>query len=158
MAVKHGMRAKIGRELGITGAAVAKLAVRGMPLDDADAARRWRAEHLAQHRMRPDPGPSPETLVSRANKLGELAAAASGSHAFDAIAGELREAMRAVPESHRMRVVLPFELINALIGVHALRVLNDGPKQPAGEPMSDEDAEFVGHVCYQLACGEAVMK
>jgi len=76
MSNKHGMKARIARELGISGAAVSKLVRRGMPIDDADAARRWRVAHLNPGRMRPDPGPSAETLLQRAQRLADLAAMA----------------------------------------------------------------------------------
>jgi hypothetical protein len=150
------MKAKIGRELGISGAAVAKLAKRGMPLDSADAARRWRTANLNPLKAKADPGPSPETLVQRAEKLAELAAAALGSHAFDAIAAELRAALRAVPGPYRMRVRMGFDVTEALIGAHALSVLNEAPRQPADVPMSDDDAESIGQICYALACGEMI--
>lgn len=149
----HGMKARLARELGISGAAVAKLAARGMPIDDADAARRWRAANLHPGRVRPDPGPSPETLVQRAQSLVGLAIAARASHRFDLVADELRQAMRAIPETHRVELVLPRDLWAALIGAHAMAVLDDGPKEAPGT-LSAEDAYFVGQVCYSLACGE----
>jgi hypothetical protein len=154
MTVKHGQRARIARELGITAQAVSKLAKIGMPLDSADAARRWRASNLNRLKMKPDPGPSPETLVQRAHELIEVAAVALTTHRFDVVADELRAALRAVPESHRPRVAMPHPVWYALIGTHARRVLDEGPKQEPGT-MSDEDAEYVGGLCYSLACGEA---
>jgi hypothetical protein len=156
MVTKHGMKARIGRELGITGAAVAKLAKRGMPLDSADAARRWRAAHLASHRMKADPGPSPETLAQRANELAALATSAMGGHGFELLAHELRAAMRAVPLSHRPQVGMSFDLWRALMGDYTMAVLDEG-RSPTPQEMSDEDANEVGAICYQLACGEAAI-
>lgn len=152
--VKHGQRARIARELGISGAAVSKLVAQGMPIDSADAARRWRAANLHPGRMRPDPGPSAETLVERVHSLIGVAAVAQAEHRLELVADELRAALRAVPESHRMAVRMPSELIEALLGSHAMRVLNEGPKEAPGT-MSAEDAEFVGQIIFKLTCGEA---
>lgn len=154
MSQRHrGMKARIARELGISAAAVTKLAKKGMPTDSADAARRWREANLNPLKMAPDPGPSPETLAQRANELARVAAVALAAHRFDMVAGELRAALRAVPESHRAQVSMPVDLWNALIGAHACRVLDDGPRQ-APSAMTDEDADYVGRICYALACGE----
>lgn len=151
-------QAAIARELGISKAAVTKLKARGMPTHSADAARAWRAAHLCSGRVRPDPGPSPETLVARVHNLAALALQAAHAGRFDLVADELRTAMRAVPAERRSDVSLPVELWRALIGRHALGVLDSGPK--AEQPMSADDADdadAVGAVCFALACGEAAL-
>lgn len=152
---KHGAMSRIGRELGITGAAVAKLAARGMPLDSADAARRWRAANLNPRKMAADPGPSAATLIERAHSLVAVATEALQRHRFDLVADELRAALRAVPDSHRLRVVMPFALSRALLGPAALQ-LDALPKDPPGAA-SAEEIEFVGQVLYAVAAGEAAL-
>lgn len=155
--VKHGQRARIARELGISGAAVSKLVAQGMPLDSADAARRWRAANLHPGRMRPDPGPSAETLVERVHSLIGVAAVAQAEHRLDLVADELRAALRAVPDSHRPHVAMSDDLWRALIGGHALAVLDEGPREEPGT-MTGDDAAEVGRVLYALACGEAAIR
>jgi hypothetical protein len=152
--VKHGQRARIARELGISGAAVSKLARRGMPLTSPDDARRWRAAHLNPLKMVADPGPSPETLVQRVQEHVEVARVAMAQHKLELVADGLRAALREVPESHRMRVLMPRALIEALLGAHALAVLNEGPKEDPAN-VGAEDADFVGQIVYMLCCGEA---
>ncbi len=82
----------------------------------ADAARRWRAQHLAAGRIRPGPGPSARTLVDRGHELRDLAAIAHNLGRFDLVADALRLALRAVPEPHRLAVRLAHWLRVALVG------------------------------------------
>lgn len=172
MATKPPTQEEIAAELGVSGAALSKLKARGMPTHSADATRAWRSENLHPGRRRKDPGPSPRTLVERGQALSGLASGALKAGRFDLVADELRAAMRAVPSSHRCFVQFEPALLDALIGGEALRVLRGDsttaamPSPPdAGAdttseaaPMSDEGAEYVGSVCYQLACGEAVVR
>ena len=160
---KHGMKARIARELGISGAAVSKLARQGMPTDDADAARRWRAANLHKGRMRPDPGPSADTLLQRAQNLASLAEVALRSQQFDVVANDLRMAMHSVPKSHRARLILPFALWRELIGPYEVAVLDTGSAEEAhsehvAAAAVDDDDQLVADVCYALACGEAYIK
>jgi hypothetical protein len=161
---KWGENTRIARELGISPAAVTKLARKGMPTNDVDAARRWRLAHLNPARMRPDPGPSPDTLLQRAQHLVELAAAALERHQLALVADDLRMAMHNVPKSHRPRLVLPFALWRALLGEHAMNVLGMGACGGATPPPETTDAcadvgdEDIGDVAYALACGEAAIQ
>jgi hypothetical protein len=157
---KWGQKTRLAAELGISQAMVTKLAKRGMPADDADAARRWRTAHLSGSRMRPDPGPSADTLLQRAQTLADLAAAALERHQLGLVANDLRLAMHLVPASHRGRLVQSFALWSALIGAHALAVLNavraEEPLQTSAATAERDDAMLdMGEVCYALACGEA---
>ena len=79
--MKRQTQTEIGRELGLSKAAVSKLKAQGMPCTSADAARRWRAANLVPSRIRPDPGPSARTLVARVHELRDLAAMAVGDQA-----------------------------------------------------------------------------
>lgn len=156
----HGMKARIARELGISGAAVSKLAKQGMPTDDVDAARQWRISNLQSGRMRPDPGPSGDTLLMRAQRMHDLAEIARQGGLLHTVADDVRAAMRAVPQSHRGRLNLSFLLMEALIGPHALAIIKgDGshPRADAGvlDPDTDEAREFIGSILYMIACGEA---
>lgn len=155
MKVKNrGMKAALARELGISGAAVSKLAARGMPVDNADAARRWRAAHQQRTRLRPDPGPSDETLVRRASELAALASSALAAHRFDLVADDLRAALRAVPASHRPLVEMDFEVWAALVGAYALTVMDDGGVNGSAVAAADDEPD-PGEIAYALACGEA---
>ncbi len=157
MKTRQTTQAAIARELGISKPAVTKLKAQGMPTHSADAARAWRMANLHRGRMRPDPGPSPETLIDRVHSLAELAAHADGAGRFDLVADELRAAMRAVPAERRRDVTLSFDLWGRLIGGFALATLDSGPKVEAAT-MSGEDADYVGEVCYALACREASLR
>lgn len=99
--VKAQSQTDIARELGVSKAAVSKLKAQGMPCTSADAARRWRAEHLAPGRIRADPGPSPRTLVARVHELWDLAGVAQRIGRLDLVAPAARAALRAVPCTHR---------------------------------------------------------
>lgn len=165
-------QAALARELGISPPAVVKLKAQGMPCHDADAARAWRAANLQAGRVRPDPGPSPATLLKRVHDLAELAQRALGINRLDTMADELRLALHAVPKDHRPGVVLSFDLWRALIGPHACAVLDHGAAMyPEGEggtqapddndgaaQEGDDEATEVGDVVYALACGEAFVR
>lgn len=157
---KHGDKASIARELGISGAAVTKLARKGMPVDDADAARRWRAANLNPARLRPDPGPSADTLLRRAQRLMDLAENARQGHLLHTVADDLRAAMRAVPESHRGKLRLSFHVMRELLGPTVCADL-DALEAPAADDLqplfsdAGELDEFIGAVLYMVACGEA---
>lgn len=165
---KHGQRSRIARELGISPQAVTKLVAKGMPLDTADAARRWRAANLHPGRVRPDPGPSPETLLQRAQSMMLVAAAAVDQGLLRLVADDLRGAMRAVPRSHRHRLELHFGLCLELLGPHALRVLRGAADEPAPQPAAIEHGATIagadgdeldpGEVLYSLVCGEAQIR
>lgn len=168
---KWGQKTRLAAELGISPAAVTKLAKQGMPIDDADAARRWRQANLARGRMRADPGPGPETLLRRAQALSELAGVALDKHQLELVVDDLRAAMREVPRSHRARLTVRFDLWGALIGPWAMSVMRyphlhghrEGrlqdtaalEPQAAGHGQEREDELDPGEVAYALACGEA---
>jgi hypothetical protein len=137
-----------------------------MPLSSADAARRWRAENLHPGRVRPDPGPSAETLLQRAQALMGVATTAFDRGLLRLVADDLRAAMRAVPKTHRHRLELHFGLCMELIGPHALRVLCGPADAPAPQPAAiggaaddppgaEGDELDPGEVIYALICGEA---
>lgn len=156
----RGSKSRIAAELGISPAAVTKLAARGMPVDDADAARRWRQRHLAAGRMRPDPGPSPETLLRRCQSAVDLAAAALERHMLHLVADDLRAAMRSVPASHRAQLVMPFALWGSLIGAYAMALMAEGSagggdESTPADAAAARDDDDPGRVAYALACGEA---
>jgi hypothetical protein len=166
-----GRKSRLAAELGISPAAVTKMAKRGMPIDDADAARRWRLANLERGRMRPDPGPSADTLLRRAQALADLAVAALDRHQLDLVANDLRMAMHLVPLSHRPQLVLRFDLWAALIGPLAMSAMTagrdepdapDAPAAPGAPAALDDSAEDdpldPGAVAYSLACGEAFIR
>lgn len=154
---------EIARELGITKAALSKLKKAGMPVHSADAARAWRAANLHPGRVRPDPGPSPRTLIERLHTLWPLGIAALAAARFELIADEIRLALHAVPESHRDQVLLNPSVMDALLGPELIAELRgEGDAAHSGgvaEPSADGwDIEDVGAIAYALACGEARLK
>jgi hypothetical protein len=149
-------RSALADELGISRQAVSKLAQRGMPTHDPDAAREWRRRNLNPAKTAPDPGPSPATLIARLHRLRDLADAARHAGHLDLVLGPLRAALQAVPASHRGQVQLHLWQWEALVGGHALRVLGEGARP--GRDMPDDEANEVGAVLYQLAAGEAAVR
>ncbi|HMO45915.1 MAG TPA: hypothetical protein PKB14_07770 [Rubrivivax sp.] len=179
MTVKqHGMKARIARELGISGQAVSKLIKLGMPTSSADAARRWRRDNLHPGRVRPDPGPSPETLLQRAAEACQLGEAARVANQLEVVADHVRAALRAVPKPHRPQLLFPFALFIALIGPRQMSAMSPQPRRGApaepddvaaemhvpnsGTPESaveaDQESLDPGEVAYALACGEAYIR
>jgi transcriptional regulator with XRE-family HTH domain len=170
--MKEPTQTEIAAELGLSKAALSKLKKAGMPVHSADAARAWRAAHLHQGRVRDDPGPSPRTLIERAKALLPLACEAQRSGRFDLVAGELKQALRAIPVTHRIAMALDLELWEALIGASTMAELREGSArheaeiaalgnavrpQDQAEPSNGEaimtDTEYADTM-YSLACGE----
>jgi hypothetical protein len=163
--MKAPTQTEIARELGITKAALSKLKLAGMPVHSADAARAWRSANLHPGRVRPDPGPSPRTLVERLHALWPLAAAALAAGRFHLVADEVRSALRAVPESHRDLVLVEPSVMDALLGPHVIAELrgDGGGCQAVGAGSDDEgasaaDQACVGSLLYALACGEVRLR
>jgi hypothetical protein len=151
--MKAPTQSEIARELGITKAALSKLKRAGMPVHSADAARAWRLANLHPGRVRPDPGPSPRTLVERLHALWPLALAALDAGRFHLVADEVRSALHAVPESHRDLVLVEPSVMDALLGPEVIAELR-GDGEPSSASSADELAG-VGSLLYALACGEA---
>ena len=160
---------EIAAELGISKAALSKLKKQGMPVHSADAARNWRSRNLHPGRIRNDPGPSPRTLIERAEALIPLGLEALRAGRFELVADELRRALRAVPFAHRDELRFAVDLFDALIGPAALRELcppqhgGIAPVEPAeggADPVTfDIGGVFYnpGEIMYALACGELRM-
>ena len=152
---KLGQVSTIAAELGITRQQANVLANRGMPTDDAGAARLWRQRHLDRSRMKRDPGPSPETLIARVHKLRGEADHARNAGLLDFVLPPIRDALRNVPAEHREGIELQSWLWQALIGTHALAVFAAGPSVGG---VSAEHAAEVGAIVAQLAAGEAAIQ
>ena len=161
---------EIAAELGISKAALSKLMKQGMPVHSADAARDWRSRNLHPGRIRNDPGPSPRTLIERAEALIPLGLEALRAGRFELVADELRRALRAVPFAHRDELRFAVDLFDALIGPAALRELCPpqhggitpvGPAEGGGADPVTFDIGGVsynpGEIMYALACGELRM-
>lgn len=152
---KKGL-AMLAEEFGISRQAISKLAKRGMPTHDADAAREWRRMVLNPAKAVPDPGPSPATLIERVHRLAELAEAARKAGRLDLVLDPMRAAMHAVPDAQRRQIPLPPWLWSELIGKHVMLVLGEGARP--GDAMSDDDADELGALAFQLATGEAAAR
>jgi hypothetical protein len=157
--MKAQSQTDIARELGLSKAAVSKLKAQGMPCTSADAARRWRAEHLAPGRIRADPGPSPRTLVARAHELRDLAGAAQCIGRLDLVAPAARAALRAVPGTHRGLVRLAPWLWVDLAGRMAWLTVADHELtgfDPERLTAADGEPVPMPSGLYALAAGELV--
>jgi hypothetical protein len=98
--------------LGLSPAAVSRLAARGMPTSSAEAAHAWRREHVrvrvpAQLDRRQGSGDAAR-LLHRVTALAATAAEALAGHAgdFSVIEPELRSAIAALPAELRERMLI----------------------------------------------------
>jgi hypothetical protein len=158
MSKRKGLSA-LAAELGISRQAVSKLAQRGMPTHDPDAAREWRRRKLNPAKTAPDPGPSPATLVARVHRLRDLTVAARDTGHLDLVLEPLRAALQAVPESHSDQVQMQPWLWAALIGEHAMNVLNEGARSSREMPADEADEDdVVGDWVFKLATGQAAIR
>jgi hypothetical protein len=114
-------QAQLARELGISGAMVSKLRVRGMPTSSLAEARAWRDQNLdpslTKEMRRPDQAEDVQSARELAvvNELGRLAHRDFGRY------GELlRSAMLALTEEQQEHVVLELEVWDALCGTQAI--------------------------------------
>ena len=155
----------IGRALGLSKAAISKLKARGMPVHSVEAARQWRHEHLSIARRKPDPAPvktlSAADAVQRVSDLWTVAEAALEAGHFDLIAPTLREALRAVPLTHRASLALSLKVMDEL--VRPMMELVERHSVPAtrddtapAPTMSDDEAGAMGRFWYGIAAGERV--
>lgn len=156
--------------LGISGAMVSKLAKRGMPTHDADAARRWRRRHLnpAQTKgNRFDAAQAPLAAAASADdgaealayaqRMVDLAAELLPLGKLAAVVGDLRLALRRVPLNRREALLLPVALWDVLVG-DVLRAVPAEERQPGGSEMSDDDAAEAGAAWFSVAAGEFVLR
>ena len=169
----------LAKLLGIAKSAVSAQAGRGMPVHSLEAAQAWRKENIdpgrkkgsrldkfyQPHQRQPQPAPQPEA-VAYANDLMEAADTAldAGQRIDDLMPG-LRAALRAVPVPRRESVDLYLPVMKVLLK-DVLDVLPDPAKNPTdadgtpfylnGVTMTDEEAQFVGAIWYEIAAGELV--
>ncbi|MEQ1804501.1 MAG: hypothetical protein ABL900_03910 [Burkholderiaceae bacterium] len=151
-------QAEIARALGLSKASITKLKARGMPVHSIEAARQWRHQYLSIARCKPEPAPiktpSPADAVQRVSDLATVAEAALEAGCFDLIAPTFREALRAVPRTHRASVLLPLKVMDELVRPVMELIEPDG-SAPA-QAMSDEEADAMGRFWYGIAAGERV--
>lgn len=183
------LRKDLAEALNISGAMVSKLAKRGMPTHDIEAARRWRDRHLEPGRrkgMRIDtvtrsPADAAAQPAARSGafeaalRVCELGARMLHAGQFDHVRDGVRAALRAVPVAERQHLRMDRALWDALIeDVHAVcnsaapasqgAAGGEGPtagtpavdEESHMEPMSDDDAEWMGHFWMAVAAGEIV--
>ena len=158
-------QAAIGRALGLSPASMTKGKAMGMPTDSVESVRAWRkanikpTAHAMMARRRPAPPPQLSGALPHALALLDIAAAAiEVGQSIAAMVPTLRAAMHAVPEHERnSTMLLPLNVMNVLVAdmVNAMAAWDkeDG-RTHSSEPMSDEDADFVGRWWYEVAAGE----
>ena len=160
-------QAEIGRALGLSPASMSKCKAMGMPTDSVQAVRAWRNANIkpTAHKMmtkrtpRPAPPPQPSGAIPHALALLDIAAAAlEAGQSIAAMVPTLRAALHAVPEHERHRtMLLPLNVMNVLVAdmVNAMAVWDkeDG-RTHSSEPMTDEDADFMGRWWFEVAAGE----
>lgn len=140
--------ADIARALGLTRQAVALAARAGMPVTSAEAAHAWRLANLDPARRKRggfDAELATRSLVEAAHEL--MAAAADAlahgrGQAFEVLVPALQEALRAVPESARDRVLIPVLLMDRLCAdsiIYTLKV--EATWRAEGRYQDDADSE-----------------
>lgn len=153
----------IARALNITPPMITKLKRLGMPVSSVSAARAWRDANLCLDGRRAElrfqkPGP-PLSLVARvdqANALALSALSALKAGRFAEVEAELRLALRAVPDSHADRILMPFAILDRLTADvrQALdEMAAEEGVQADGADLSNEDAEWMGRFWMQVARG-----
>jgi hypothetical protein len=147
-------QAEMATSLDLSKGQVSKYTRRGMPLDSVESARAWIRGNI-RLRMKPMSRKAyAESTLAEAQGLMDLAAAAlaAGKHrAVEVLVPDLQDAMRRLPESHRERLVLDFEVITHLVRP-MLEILRDEPDP--GHVMDDTEAEFMGRYWYAMAARE----
>lgn len=158
-------QAAIGRALGLSPASMTKCKAMGMPTDSAESARTWRlanikpTAHAMLTKRRPAPPLQPTGAIPHALALLDIAAAALESgQSIAAMVPTLRAAMHAVPVQERDgTMLLPVEVMNVLVAdmVNAMAEWDKADDcTDTSEPMTDEDADFMGRFWYRVAAGE----
>jgi hypothetical protein len=160
-------QAEIGRALGLSPATMSKYKAMGMPTDSVQAVRAWRNANIkpTAHKMmtkrtpRPAPPLQPSGAIPHALALLDIAAAAlEAGQSIAAMVPTLRAALHAVPEHERnAAMLLPLNVMNVLVAemVNAMAVWDkvDG-RTHSSEPMTEEDADFMGRWWFEVAAGE----
>lgn len=149
---------ELAGELQMSKQAVAKHVANGMPTDTVRHAWHWYRTNVrltvgqGDRRTRPPPA----VLVDQANELIVFAAAALHARRFDTVEADLRSALRAVPQSHRSRVLLDVDVADALCAdiIAALKATEATGSDEPCQPMTDQEAERMGQFWYSVAAGE----
>ena len=155
----------IGRALGISSASMTKCKKMGMPVHDAEAAQAWRRDNIKPTayamltKRTTRPAPQPSGAIPHALALLDIAAAAlEAGHSIAAMVPTLRSAMHAVPVHERDgTMLLPVGVMDVLVAdVANAAAGQDGADESThtDEPMTNEDAEYMGRFWYQVAAGE----
>lgn len=151
----------IGRELGLSPATMSKMRKQGCPMDSVEAVRAWREHNIAptMHKHVKRSNPRQTGAVQHAVALMAAAGAAlEAGKSIKAKVPRLRAALHAVPERERPAVLVHAGVMDVLVTeVGAVLAEDDGAGEaPAagGEPMTDEEAEWMGTFWYRVAAGE----
>lgn len=164
---KGPSQAAIGRALGLSPASVTKCKALGMPTDSVESARAWRQANIrptahammAKHTTKQAPPPQPSGAMPHALALlGIAAAALEAGQSIDAMVPTLRAALHAVPAHERDgSMLLPVEVMDVLVA-DVVNAMGEPDKADgyacAGEPMSDDEADYMAQFWYQVAAGE----
>lgn len=153
-------QAALARALGLSPAAITKCKQQGMPVHSVQAAQAWRATHL-RPRVRADrqnpAGSAPASPLQRAEQLGQLAL-----EDFEAHAGALRAALRALSRQDARRVRLEFTVWDQLHGAELLAEVCDpslAGRGDADDPASDIlSFEAATDILFDVACGRRVYR
>ncbi len=153
----------IGRALGLSSASMTKCKAMGMPTDSVESARAWRQANIkaTAHAMLPKRRPAPQpsgALPHALALLGIAAAALDSGQSITAMVPTLRAAMHAVPEHERDdTMLLPVAVMDVLVAdmVNAMTEWDKADNcTHTREPMTDDDADYMGCFWYQVAAGE----
>ena len=165
--------AELARLLGVDRALVSRDKRRGMPTNTLEAAEAWRQRNL-RARMRPltrnelqqQKRQAEDAAIRKVAQLMQLGHSALEAGHFHLVAGEVRAALRAVPESARYRVGLAVDVMDKLCE-HINEALDDGDKVDAEAAPHARRAQtstngeaahssFMQRFWYAVAAGEEV--
>lgn len=179
------LRKDLAEQLGISAAMVSKLAKRGMPTHDLQAARRWRDKHLEPARRKDAriDGQQGADWRGRRHREAALArdraaAVARAESLAAAVRGlmdaeqdpepmlpQLRAALRSVPHEARPQVAMDCGVwgiltseVRRTLASQEVGAPGDGGADTGGDDgdMSDDEATELGAFWYAVAAGEHV--
>ena len=151
--------------LGISRQAVHRYQKQGMPCNTIEAAKAWRANCVRMRIAEPRPR-SAIALIRDAHDMqeaGALLLSQGMRAAFDVMVPTIRETLRAVPRSHRMRVQVSAPVMDVLLAPVIAAVQKEAAELRAEErvlcpqfaqEMDDTQADNDSLLFYECAAGE----
>ena len=154
--------------LGISRQVVHRCEKLGMPCDTIEASKAWRLNCVRMRIAEPRP-PSATAQIRHAHEMQEAGALLLSQDmrtAFDVMVPTIRETLRAVPRSHRMRVQVSAPVMDVLLAPVIAAVQKEAAELRAEErvlcpqfaqEMDDTQADNDSLLFYECAAGEWIV-